>query len=801
MGATKSINKRKVSIEDVLRDYRLVYESREASLIGRKEVFMGKAKFGIFGDGKELAQIAMAKVFQNGDFRSGYYRDQTFMFAIEGLTIQQYFAQLYAHTSIEAEPASGGRLMNGHFASRLLDDSGNWKTQTEMKNSSADISPTAGQMPRLVGLAYASKLYRENKELHGLTDFSINGNEVAFGTIGNASTSEGHFYESINAAGVLQIPMVMSVWDDDYGISVPKEFHTTGGSISEFLAGMQRTKTKLGYEIIKAKGWDYLGLVDAFERGTKIAREEHVPVLIHVEEMTQPQGHSTSGSHERYKPKERLEWEKEYDCLTQFRKFILENEISTEEDLVSIETEAKATAKTARQEAWNGFINEIKKDQDKAVEILEALGNESAHGGTILQIVSELKSTLNSIRLDTFKVVKKVLRITRSEETSARASLVAWLENAHKENFARYNSHVMSQSSDASIEVSEIKAEYSESSPLVDGREVLQACFDAAMSRDPRVFAIGEDVGKIGDVNQAFAGLQDKYGNLRVTDTGIRETTIIGQGIGAALRGLRPITEIQYLDYLLYALQTLSDDLATLQYRTAGGQKAPLIIRTRGHRLEGVWHSGSPIGMILNSLRGINVLVPRDMTQAAGFYNTMLKSDDPALIIECLNGYRLKERIPDNISEFTVPLGQPEVLREGDDVTIITYGSMCRVILQAAQELEEVGISVEVIDVQTLLPFDLDHRIVESLKKTNRVVFADEDVPGGASAYMMQKVLEEQSGYFHLDSQPVTIAAKEHRPAYASDGDYFSKPNTETVFDKVYELMNEVNPAKFPKIY
>jgi pyruvate/2-oxoglutarate/acetoin dehydrogenase E1 component/TPP-dependent pyruvate/acetoin dehydrogenase alpha subunit len=801
VGATKSINKRKVSIEDVLRDYRLVYESREASLIGRKEVFMGKAKFGIFGDGKELAQIAMAKVFQNGDFRSGYYRDQTFMFAIEGLTIQQYFAQLYAHTSIEAEPASGGRLMNGHFASRLLDDSGNWKIQTEMKNSSADISPTAGQMPRLVGLAYASKLYRENKELHGLTDFSINGNEVAFGTIGNASTSEGHFYESINAAGVLQIPMVMSVWDDDYGISVPKEFHTTGGSISEFLAGMQRTKTKLGYEIIKAKGWDYLGLVDAFERGTKIAREEHVPVLIHVEEMTQPQGHSTSGSHERYKPKERLEWEKEYDCLTQFRKFILENEISTEEDLVSIETEAKATAKTARQEAWNGFINDIKKDQDKAVEILEALGNESAHGGTILQIVSELKSTLNSIRLDTFKVVKKVLRITRSEETSARASLVAWLENAHKENFARYNSHVMSQSSDASIEVSEIKAEYSESSPLVDGREVLQACFDAAMSRDPRVFAIGEDVGKIGDVNQAFAGLQDKYGNLRVTDTGIRETTIIGQGIGAALRGLRPITEIQYLDYLLYALQTLSDDLATLQYRTAGGQKAPLIIRTRGHRLEGVWHSGSPIGMILNSLRGINVLVPRDMTQAAGFYNTMLKSDDPALIIECLNGYRLKERIPDNISEFTVPLGQPEVLREGDDVTIITYGSMCRVILQAAQELEEVGISVEVIDVQTLLPFDVDHRIVESLKKTNRVVFADEDVPGGASAYMMQKVLEEQSGYFHLDSQPVTIAAKEHRPAYASDGDYFSKPNTETVFDKVYELMNEVNPAKFPKIY
>lgn len=801
MRATKSINKRKVNVGDVLRDYRLVFESREASLIGRKEVFMGKAKFGIFGDGKELAQIAMANVFQNGDFRSGYYRDQTFMFAIEGLTIQQYFAQLYAHTSIEAEPASGGRLMNGHFASRLLDEHGNWKVQTEMKNSSADISPTAGQMPRLVGLAYASKLYRENKDLHGLTDFSIKGNEIAFGTIGNASTSEGHFYESINAAGVLQIPMVMSVWDDDYGISVPKEYHTTGGSISEFLAGMQRTKTKTGYEIIKVKGWDYLGLIDAFEKGAKIAREEHVPVLIHVQEMTQPQGHSTSGSHERYKPKERLEWEKEYDCLVQFRKFILENDLSNEEEIVAIEKEAKAKAKTARQEAWNGFINDIKNDQDKAVEILEAIGNESAHGGTILQIVSELKNTLNSIRLDTFKVVKKVLRITRNEETSARASLVAWLENADKENYARYNSHVMSQSSDASIEVAKIEAEYSESSPLVDGREVLQACFDAAMSRDPRVFAIGEDVGKIGDVNQAFAGLQDKYGKLRVTDTGIRETTIIGQGIGAALRGLRPITEIQYLDYLLYALQTLSDDLATLQYRTAGGQKAPLIIRTRGHRLEGVWHSGSPIGMILNSIRGINVLVPRDMTQAAGFYNTMLKSDDPALIIECLNGYRLKERIPDNIGEFTVPLGQPEILREGSDVTIVTYGSMCRVILQAAQELEEVGISVEVIDVQTLLPFDVDHRIIESLKKTNRVVFADEDVPGGASAYMMQKVVEEQKGYFHLDSQPVTIAAQEHRPAYASDGDYFSKPNPETIFDKVYALMSETDPAKFPEIY
>lgn len=801
MGATKTINKRKVNIEEILRDYRLVYESREASLIGRKEVFMGKAKFGIFGDGKELAQIAMAKVFKNGDFRSGYYRDQTFMFAIEGLTIEQYFAQLYAHTSIEAEPASGGRLMNGHFANRLLDENGEWKKQTEMKNSSADISPTAGQMPRLVGLAYASKLYRENKELHGLTDFSIKGNEVAFGTIGNASTSEGHFYESMNAAGVLQIPMVLSVWDDDYGISVPKEFHTTGGSISDFLSGMQRTKDKLGYEIFRVNGWDYEALLATYEKAAKVAREEHVPVMVHVQEMTQPQGHSTSGSHERYKSKERLDWEKEHDCLVKFRKWILDNELTSEEDIEALEKEAKATAKLARQSAWNAFIDDIKTDQDRAVSIMEALGEESEFGGVILQIVSELKSTLNSIRLDTIKAVKKVLRLTRTEETASRASLVAWLKNEEKINHGRYNSHVMSESAKASISVEEIKAQFSESSPLVDGREVLQACFDAALSRDPRVFAIGEDVGKIGDVNQAFAGMQDKYGNLRITDTGIRETTIIGQGIGAALRGLRPITEIQYLDYLLYALQTLSDDLATLQYRTKGGQKAPLIIRTRGHRLEGVWHSGSPMGMILHSLRGINVLVPRNMTQAAGFYNTMLQSDDPALIIECLNGYRLKERIPDNIGEFTVPLGKPEVLRQGNDVTVVTYGSMCRIVMQAAQELEELGISVEVIDVQTLLPFDVDHQIVESLKKTNRVVFADEDVPGGASAYMMQKVVEEQKGYFHLDSEPITIAAKEHRPAYASDGDYFSKPSVETVFDKIYNLMNEVEPTKFPPLY
>ena len=801
MGESKTVSKKKVDIGEILNDFKLAVESREASIIGRKEVFMGKAKFGIFGDGKELPQIAMAKVFRNGDFRSGYYRDQTFMFAIGELTVQQYFAQLYAHTSVKADPASGGRLMNGHFANRLLDENGKWKAQTSMKNSSADISPTAGQMPRLVGLAYASKLYKQNKDLHEFTDFSIQGNEIAFGTIGNASTSEGHFFEAINAAGVLQVPMVMAIWDDEYGISVPKEYHTTKGSISEFLAGIQRDDKHKGFEIIKAKGWDYEGLKTAFEKAEKIARNEHVPVLVHVQEVTQPQGHSTSGSHERYKTKERLEWEKAHDCIVKFREWILKNDLSSEEELNRLEKEAKDSAKAARAAAWNAFAKDIKKDQEQAVSLLEALGEESEHSGQIIQIVSELKKTLNPIRMDAYKAVKKVLRITRNENVSSRASLLEWLKKNDEANFARYSSHVMSESAEASLKVPEVKAAYSESSPLVDGREVLQACFDAALSRDPRVIAFGEDVGKIGDVNQAFAGLQAKYGELRVTDTGIRETTIIGQGIGAALRGLRPIAEIQYLDYLLYAIQTLSDDLATLQYRTVGGQKAPLIIRTRGHRLEGVWHSGSPIGMILHSLRGINVLVPRDMTQAAGFYNTMLQSDDPALIIECLNGYRLKERIPDNISEFTVPLGVPEIIREGNDITVITYGSMCRIIMQAAEELEEIGISVEVIDVQSLLPFDVHHSIVESLKKTNRVVFADEDVPGGASAYMMQKVLEEQGGYFHLDSQPVTITAAEHRPAYASDGDYWSKPNVETVFDKLYELMSEVDPQRFPKIY
>lgn len=801
MGATKTVKKTELNVAEVLGDFKLACESREASLMGRKEVFMGKAKFGIFGDGKEVAQLAMARSFRNGDFRSGYYRDQTFMLAIGQLTLQEYFAQLYAHTDVEAEPASGGRSMNGHFGNRLLDDNGKWKPQTSMKNSSADISPTAGQMPRLVGLAYASKLYRQNPDLTAFEDFSINGNEVAFGTIGNASTSEGPFFEAINAAGVLQVPMVMSVWDDDYGISVPKEYHTTKGSISEFLAGIQRTNDQNGYEVFTVKGWDYPALMETFAKATAISRDKHIPAFIHVQEMTQPQGHSTSGSHERYKSKERLQWEADFDCIKKFREYILEHELSTEEELRAVEKEAKASAKAAKEAAWKAFIADIKKDQQVAVAYMENLIGHSQQAAKITEIVAELKKTMNPIRLDAIRAVKKVLRLTRNETSEARKQLSGWLEATMEANHERYSSHVSSASEEAALKVQEVKAEYTTESPKVDGREVLQACFDAALSRDPRVFAIGEDVGKIGDVNQAFAGLQAKYGELRVTDTGIRENTIIGQGIGAALRGLRPIVEIQYLDYLLYALQVLSDDLATLQYRTKGGQKAPLIIRTRGHRLEGVWHSGSPMGMILHSLRGIQVLVPRNMTQAAGFYNTMLKSDDPALIIECLNGYRLKERIPDNIGEFTVPLGVPEIIRQGTDVTVVTYGSMCRIVMQAAKELEEVGISVEIIDVQTLLPFDVHEHIVESLKKTNRVVFADEDVPGGASAYMMQKVLEEQGGYYHLDSQPVTITGKEHRPAYASDGDYFSKPNPETVFDKIYDLMSEADPIRFPSIY
>lgn len=788
-------------VREILFDYRLAVESREASLIGRKEVFMGKAKFGIFGDGKEVAQIAMAKVFKNGDFRSGYYRDQTFMFAIGELTVQQYFAQLYAHTDVEADPASAGRLMNGHYATRMLDENGNLRNLSELKNSSADISPTAGQMPRLLGLAYASKLFRNNPHLHGYTHLTNKGREIAFGTIGNASTSEGPFFETINAAGVLQVPLLMSVWDDAYGISVSQEHHTTKGSISKALAGLQRTQHEKGFEIITVKGWDYMALVEAYQKAEIICRDEHVPILLHVDELTQPQGHSTSGSHERYKSKERLAWEVEYDCNKKMREWIIEQVMILPEEVDAIEKEAKQSAKDARDKAWKAFTLDFKNDQVYITETLLKAETESTEKAELEEVRNELTKTINATRLDTMRAARKALRILRNSDVESRMSLIEWVRKSEVANYDRYSSHLYSQSDESAPKVERVDAIYSEDSSIIDGREILQKCFDAALSRDPRVLAFGEDVGKIGDVNQGFAGLQAKYGELRVTDTGIRECTIIGQGIGLAIRGLRPIAEIQYLDYFIFGLQPLSDDLATLHYRTKGGQKAPLIVRTRGHRLEGVWHAGSPIGMILHSLRGIYLLVPRNMTQAAGFYNTMLKSDDPAIIIECLNGYRLKEKLPNNIGEFTVPIGVPDILREGEDITIVTYGSMCRVVMETASELEKAGISCEVIDVQSLLPFDIHHRILESVKKTNAVVFADEDVPGGATSFMMQEVLEVQNAYQYLDSKPITITGKEHRPAYASDGDYFTKPNVEEIFEKVYAVMRESNPDKFPPIY
>ncbi|UYZ64624.1 alpha-ketoacid dehydrogenase subunit alpha/beta [Hymenobacter weizhouensis] len=791
-----------LSKQDLLHDYRLGWESRQASLAGRKEVFMGKAKFGIFGDGKELPQLAMARAFRPGDFRAGYYRDQTFMLAIGELTLQQYFAQLYAHPDAEAEPATAGRAMNGHFATRLLDEDGRFKNLTESKNSSADISPTGGQMPRLVGLAYASKLYRHNPELHQFSQFSVNGNEVAFGTIGNASTSEGMFFEALNAAGVLQIPMLVSVWDDHYGISVPAEYQTTKQNISEILKGFQREgEGEQGFEIFRVKGWDYPALIDTYQRAAEVCRTQHVPVLIHVQEVTQPQGHSTSGSHERYKSKDRLSWEEAHDCLLKMRQWLLQEGHATEDELNHIEAEAKETVKVARAAAWNAFSNPIKQERDEVVQLLNRLVAETGTENKLHELVEPLEHNPAPIRADLVRTVRRALRQVRTQRSAARRDLQHWLEQALADNADRYNSFLFSQSEEAALNIEEVKAEFAPNAPQVDAREVLQACFDANFQRDPRIFAIGEDVGRIGDVNQAFAGLQEKFGELRVTDTGIRECTIVGQGIGAAMRGLRPITEIQYLDYLLYAIQILSDDVACLQYRTKGGQKAPLIVRTRGHRLEGIWHSGSPIQMILGAIRGMHLCVPRDMTQAAGFYNTLLRSDDPAIVIECLNGYRLKERIPRNVGEFTVSLGVPETLRPGQDVTIVTYGSMCRIVLDAAKQLAEVGISAEVIDVQTLLPFDIHHVITDSIRRTSRVLFADEDVPGGATAYMLQQVLDEQGAYRFLDSQPRCLSAQAHRPPYGSDGDYFSKPNPEDVFDAVYELMQEADPKRFPAIY
>lgn len=787
--------------EKILRDYRLACESRQISLLGRREVMGGRAQFGIFGDGKEVAQIAAARAFQRGDFRSGYYRDQTFVAALGELSWPEFFAQLYAHTDVDAEPNSGGRQMNGHYATRWLDENGCWRNQTELFNSVGDIAPTAGQLPRSIGLAYASKLYRQNPDLHILTNFSRNGNEITFVTIGDASTSQGMFWESMNAAGVLQIPLLVSVWDDGYGISVPVEYQTTKGSISKALAGLQRTDTEKGIEIMTVKGWDYPALIETYQKAAQICRQEHVPVLVHVQELTQPQGHSSSGSHERYKSRERLDWENGLDCNKLFRQWILENGYAHADELEAIEHQAIQTAKEARLQARTAYLDSLRGDFNEAVSLLEGAADQSSHKAEIISLVTRLRTSQSLLRRDSVAAVKRALRYLRQDSGEAKEGLLTWLKRTSAENEYRYSSLLYSESSESPLRITGVAPHYSEDSPLLDGYQLMQRYFDTLFDRDPRVVAIGEDVGKIGDVNQGFAGLQEKYGELRVTDTGIRETSIIGQGIGMAMRGLKPIVEIQYLDYTYYTLATLTDDLATLRYRTMGGQQAPLIIRTRGHRLEGIWHSGSPLGALINSLRGLHVLVPRNMTQAAGFYNTLIKGDDPALLIESLNGYRLKERLPDNLGEFCVPLGVPEILREGTDITIVTYGSMCRIVLAGAEQLQEVGISCEVIDVQSLLPFDVHHSIVESIQKTNRVLFTDEDVPGGASAYMMQQVLDKQGAYRYLDSAPLTLSAQDHRPAYSSDGDYFSKPNAENVFDRVYELMHEADPARFPGLY
>ncbi|WP_394990366.1 thiamine pyrophosphate-dependent enzyme [Emticicia sp.] len=787
--------------EEVLNDYRIACESREVSYIGRQDVFRGRAKFGVFGDGKELAQLAMSKVFRKGDFRSGYYRDQTFLAAIGGLTWQQFFAQLYAHTDIAHDPFTGGRSMNAHYGNHWVDEKGEWLDQTELYNTVCDVSSTAGQMPRAVGLAYASKLFRQNADLQELTKFSHNGNEVCFATIGDASTSQGMFFEAINAAGVLQVPLIFSVWDDGFGISVPIEYQTTKSSISEALAGFQRKDGSNGLEIIVARGWNYVELVEAYQRAARYARDQHVPVLVHVIEVTQPQGHSTSGSHERYKSKDRLAFEHEFDCNVHFRRWILANDYGSEQELKEIEARAKDLAKKSRNTAWTAYRDSLKTEYEQAIVLLKNATSESKNAKAIAEIRDILEKTENAVRRDVVSAMKKAIRLLRFEEISSKKGILTWFKEIAPENYIRFNSHLLSEYPTSPMNVKGVAPSYSDNSLMVDGREIINTYFDNLLVNDPRVFALGEDVGKIGDVNQGFAGLQEKHGELRVTDAGIRETTIIGQGIGAAMRGLRPIVEIQYFDYIYYALATLTDDLASLRYRTVGKQLAPLIIRTRGHRLEGIWHSGSPMSAMLGSLRGIHVLVPRNFVQAAGFYNTILRGDDPALIIECLNGYRIKEKMPNNLSEICLPLGIPETLKEGTDLTIVTYGSMCRIIMESATQLEEIGISVEVIDVQSLLPFDINHKILESIKKTNRVIFADEDVPGGGSAFMMQQVIDEQNAYRWLDSAPKAISAQAHRPAYASDGDYFSKPNAETIFDAVYEMMHEVKPLVFPSLY
>ena len=781
---------------EVINDYKTARISRECSLLGRREVLTGKAKFGIFGDGKEVPQLAMAKAFKNGDFRSGYYRDQTFMMAIGALTPQEFFAGLYGHADAEQEPMSAGRQMGGHFSTHSIDENGQWKKLTAQKNSSADISPTAGQMPRLLGLAQASKYYRAFANADETKQFSDQGNEVAWGTIGNASTSEGLFFETINAAGVLQVPMVMSVWDDMYGISVHARHQTTKENISEILKGFQKENDTNGYEILTVNGWDYPALVEVYQKAGQIARENHIPVLIHVQELTQPQGHSTSGSHERYKSKERLAWETEFDCVAKMRDWMISNNIATEEELSQWDEEAKKIVRESKRAAWDAYLNPIKEERNQLVELLSKIANHSSQPDKIMQMAKDLSGIKEPIRkeiLSTARIAKRYF-----VQQNGNLELNEWIEQYYEKVQPKYSSHLMSESNQKATQVEEILPQYENEAEEVDARIVLRDNFDKIFTTYPEALIFGEDSGHIGDVNQGLEGLQEKHGEMRIADTGIREATILGQGIGLSMRGLRPIAEIQYLDYLLYAIQIMSDDLATLEYRTAGRQKAPLIVRTRGHRLEGIWHSGSPMGMIINAIRGMHVLVPRNMTKAAGFYNTLLKSDEPALIVECLNGYRLKEKLPTNLGEFTTPIGVVETIKEGSDITVVSYGSTLRVVEQATKELAEMNINVEIIDAQSLLPFDLHHDCVKSLQKTNRLLVVDEDVPGGASAYILQHIVENQGGYKYLDSKPQTLTAKAHRPAYGTDGDYFSKPSEEDVFEKIYAIMHESNPEKYP---
>ena len=803
------IETEQVSFQDfrkqVLDDYRLGRISREASYLTRKEVLTGKAKFGIVGDGKELPQLAMAKVFREGDWRSGYYRDQTFAMAVGVLSVDAFFAQLYADTDVEREPASAGRQMPCHFATRSLNDDGSWKDLTQIKNISSDISPTAGQMPRLLGLALASNVYKEVK-FQGSEKFSHNGQEVAFGTIGDASTAEGHFWETINAACALQVPMIMSIWDDGYGISVPTHNQRAKEDLAEILAGFQRKEgDKQGCEVIQVRAWDYPMLLEAYARAEQLAREESIPVILHIIEVTQPQGHSTSGSHERYKDEERMNFETEFDCLNKFREWILnysieidgeEQTLSSVEELDEIEKEAKAFVREQQKKAWAEYRASIDHIQNQVLPLVKQFENQPE----VAALLEKFSALVTVGKKDIFALVRKVLWATREQNTNERQNLVQVYERISEKEADNYSSHLYSESEWKAVNIPEIKPVFSEDSQVLDGRVVIRNNFDKIFEKYPETLIFGEDTGSIGDVNQGLEGMQEKYGETRIADTGIREATILGQGVGLAMRGLRPIAEIQYLDYVLYCLQGMSDDLATLQYRTKGGQKAPVIVRTRGHRLEGVWHSGSPMAGILNLVRGMMVLVPRNLTQAAGFYNTMLKSDDTALIIEPLNGYRLKEKQPDNIGEFTVPVGKVEITRAGKDITLVTYGSTWKIVTEAVEELAKLGIDAEVIDVQSLLPFDLSEEISESVKKTNRLAVIDEDVEGGASAYIMQQILEKQGAFRYLDSKPLTIAAKNHRPAYASDGDYFSKPSVEDIVEKVYDLFHESNPAKFPKI-